>query len=249
MRCAKCSAGLPDGAPACPTCGAVRFEFRGAPLEALGWIALTIVGTALVAPLAWVSAGVARWLCRRTGLSDGTTLGFRGAGADVVVWHVFYVATLVGQSFALYAVAGEGIAATAVVLLISYVVLIAIVHTLIRWFVFNAQLSSGPPLSFEGSFLALFGWYLALAAAIYTLVGWAWVAAAMYRWMARQVRGRGVAFEFHGQGHEMLWRAAAALLACAFLVPIPWVAVWFLKWLIGGVTLTRKREDELTVPA
>jgi hypothetical protein len=227
----------------------VRFDFAGTPLEALGWIALTIVGTALVAPLAWVSAGAARWLCRRTSLSDGTWVEFRGTGGDVVVWHVFYVATLVGQAFALYAVAGEGIAATVTVLLISYVVLIAILHTLIKWFVFNAQLSSGPQLSFQGSYLALFGWYVALALAIYTVVGWAWVAVAMYRWMARHVRGRGVALEFHGQGHEMLWRAAATAVGSAFIVPIPWLAVWFLRWLIGCVTLTRKQEDELTVPA
>jgi hypothetical protein len=226
-----------------------RLDFTGRPLEFAGWFALTLIGTALVIPLAWVSAAVGRWLCRRTTFSDGTTAVFRGTGGDVVVWHVFYVLVMVGQSAALYAVAGEGIAAILTVFLVSYVVLIAIIHTLIKWFVFNAQLSSGPQLSFIGSYLGLFGWYVALAASIYTVVGWAWVAVAMYRWLARHVQGRGVAFDFSGQGHQMLWRGLVAGIAAMFVIPIPWVGVWLTRWLIQSISMTRREEGELSTPA
>jgi hypothetical protein len=226
-----------------------RLDFTGRPLEFAGWFALTLVGTALVIPLAWVSAAVGRWLCRHTTFSDGTTVDFRGTGGDVVVWHVFYVLAMAGQSAALYAVAGEGIAALLTVFLISYVVIIAIMHTLIKWFVFNMQLSSGPQLSFTGSYVGLFGWYMALAVALYTVVGWAWVAAAMYRWLARHVRGRGVAFEFRGQGHQMLWRGLVTAAAAIFVIPIPWAGVWLTRWLIQSISLTRREEGELSTPA
>lgn len=261
MRCTTCSLELPEGAATCPQCGTpapaaspapagteVRLDFTGTAGAVLKWFALTIVGTALVIPLAWVSAAVARWLCRSTTFSDGTTVEFRGTGEEVVVWHVFYVLTLAGQQAAFYAVADAGAWAFIAVFFISYVVLIAIIHTLIKWFVFNAQLSSGPQLSFAGSYLGLFGWYLALAVSIYSIIGWAWVVTAMYRWLARYTRGRGVVFQFRASGLEMLWRGAVTAVASAFLVPIPWVWVWFTRWLIQQITLTRKVEDEFTAP-
>ncbi len=250
---------IPEDFVSCPQCGTpapaapapgdpVRLDFTGGPLGVLQCFLLTIVGTLLVIPLAWVSAGVARWISKNTTFSDGTTVEFRGTGEDVLVWHIFYVLTLVGQQVAFYAVGDAGIAAYLAVFLISYVVLIAIIHTLIKWFVFNAQLSSGPQLSFVGGFAGLFGWYLALAVSAYSIVGWAWVVAGMYRWLARHVRGRGVVFAFEGSGVEILWRGAVTAVGTFFIIPIPWVWLWFARWLVQQVTMTRKEEDELTVP-
>ena len=222
----------------------VQLKFTGEVLQAALWIVLSIVGGALCIPLAWVNVGIARWVCRTTIFSDGTTAEFRGTGGEVVVWHIFLFLIFVGQQFALARTAPGDYGSMIAITGITYVAISAIAHTLLKWFIYNLRLSTGPHLTFTGSFPAFLGWYLALLLSGITIVGWAWVAVAMYQWIARNTKGDGIAIEFRASGLDFLWRAMVTAAGSLFIVTIPFLMVWFLRWLIGQVVLIRGVETE-----
>ena len=247
MRCAKCAAEIPDSVQFCPQCGqtiqsagaAVQLDFKGTGLQLLGWILLAAVSILVVIPAAWVSAATGRWICRNLKFSDSTTAAFRGTGGQVVGWFILYIAVVIGYQVASFATAREGVGVTLFLLLIYFVLLAGIALKLMGWFVSNVELSSGPPLSFTGTYGGLLGWYLLTSVSMFTIVGWAWVTAAMYRWFARNARGAGIEFQFHGKGHQILWRTVVVILASLLIVPIPWIAVWLMRWMVQNVSLTR----------
>ncbi len=256
VYCAACGATLPQSDPAVmpgtvTVPGApVALDFTGSALGLFGWLLALLVGTIFVIPLAWATAGVARWFCRHTTFSDGTTAEFRGTGGQIAIWSILYVLVLALQQFLLNEVEYEGLVAVFAVMLGSMVVLLAIVLTILKWFVFNVTLrkadgSPAPDIAFEGSYGGLLGWYLLTAASVYTVVGWAWAVAGMYRWMASQVKGRGVRFSFHGKGHEILWRILVAVLGSALIIPIPWLYLWVTRWLIQNIRMEYKEELDL----
>ena len=217
----------------------VRLEFRGTPLQALGWILLSLVGGFLVVPLAWVNAAIARWVCRNTAFSDGATAEFRGTGGDVVVWHVLFMLVTGGQQLALLYTDPGDYGGIASIFTLSYFVMIAIVLTILKWFVYNVRLSAGPHLTFTGSLVGLLGWYVLIALSGITVVGWAWAAVAMYRWMARHVKGDGIAVEFRGTGFELLWRALATAVGSLLIVTVPFLAIWLTRWLVQNIVIIR----------
>ena len=222
----------------------VSLDFRGTPLQWLGWMFLAIGAALLVVPLAWVTAAIARWACRNTTFSDGTTVEFRGTGDEVVVWHVFYIFILAGHFFLVRAVEDQGPAALVAVFIAANVLMLYILLMLIKWFIYNLKISPGPAMSFVGSFLGLLGWSFLVTLLAFTGVGWAWGLAALYRWMAEDVKGRGLRFEFHGKGHEILWRVLATVLGSVVIVTIPWLTLWLKRWLVQNVTFRRVEENE-----
>jgi hypothetical protein len=205
---------------------------------------LALVAAVPVVPLAWVLAAVARWLCRNTEFSDGTTVEFRGTGGEIAVWSVFLVLIAVGQQFLLRAVAAEGLLAMIVVVAVGGSLMLYILLMLTKWFFYNLKISPGPALQFSGSYLSLLGRSLLVALLSVTIVGWAWGVAALYRWMAESVKGRGMRFEFHGQWHEILWRGLVATLGSLPIVTIPFLKIWLMRWLAQNVTMTRVEENE-----
>ena len=115
---------------------------------------------------------------------------------------------------------------------------------LLKWFVYNSKIDPGPPLAFTGSYLSLLGRYLLVALLIPTIAGWAWGWAAMYRWIAESVKGRGLRFEFRGKGNEILWRKLAAILGSIVIITIPWLWLWFLRWLVRNISMRHVEENE-----
>jgi len=222
----------------------VSLEFRGTPLQWLRWMLLAIGGALLVVPLAWVTAAIARWACRNTTFSDGTTVEFRGTGDEVVVWHVFYIFVLVGHFFLVHAVDEKSGVAHVAIMIAANFVMLYILLMLIKWFVYNVKIAPGPAMSFAGGFLGLLGWSLLVALSVITIVGWAWALAGLYRWMAENVKGRGVRFEFHGKGHEILWRVLATVAGSVVIVTIPWLTIWLKRWLVEDITFRRVEENE-----
>jgi uncharacterized membrane protein YjgN (DUF898 family) len=247
MTCPACSREIPDLSASCPYCGhtielgkaRVQLDFSGTAVQVLGWILLTIVASLVVVPLAWVQAAVNRWLCRNLKFSDGTTATFRGAGAQVVGWIILYAVVAIPYLFANRQAMRIGFGPSLLLQVAYYAATLAITLKLINWSVSNVELSSGPPLSFTGTYLQFLGWYFLLLLSIFTIVGWAWVTAAMYRWFARNTRGQGIEFQFHGEGHQILWRVLVAALASVLIVPIPWMVLWLLRWGVQNVSLTR----------
>ncbi|MEO8099127.1 MAG: hypothetical protein ABI811_15595 [Acidobacteriota bacterium] len=172
----------------------VTLELRAIPSEMLKWSLLWIVAALLAAPAAWVTAAVARWFCGNLVFSDGTTAEFRGTGGDVVVWHVFLVSSVVA------AIVFRG-----VFIVLAVAVIAAVAFTLLKWFVYNLRLSSGPPLTFASG----------------------------------RVKGPGVIVELHASWFAFLGRTAAAFLASLLIVTIPFVKLWYLRWLVQSITLRR----------
>ncbi|MEP6961766.1 MAG: hypothetical protein ABI995_06800 [Acidobacteriota bacterium] len=117
----------------------VSLNFTGTLAEMVKWFLLWLLAALVVIPTAWVTAAAAQWFCSKLVFSDGTTAEFRGTGGDVVVWHIFLVLTI-----------GAAIYLHNWFLLGALVIVAVIAVMLIKWFVYNLRLSSGPPLTFVG---------------------------------------------------------------------------------------------------
>jgi len=117
----------------------VRLGFEGTLPEMVKWFVLWLVAALAVVPVAWVSAATARWFCSKLTFDDWTTAEFRGTGGDVVVWHVFLVLTIAAAAY----VRGWFIPG-------AVVIIAGIAVMLMKWFVYNLRLSTGPPLTFVG---------------------------------------------------------------------------------------------------
>jgi len=160
------------------------------------------------------------------------------------VWHVFYIFILVGHFFLVHLMDDAGPVVHIGVMLAANVLMLYIVLMLIKWFVYNVKISPGPAMSFVGSFLSLLGRSLLVTLLAFTIVGWAWALAALYRWMAENVKGRGVRFEFHGKASEILWLVLATVLGSVVIVTIPWLTIWLKRWLVENITFRRVEENE-----
>ena len=51
----------------------------------------------------------------------------------------------------------------------------------VRWYV-GATRINGTSLTFEGGYWSFLGYYLLFFVSIFTIIGWAWVSAAWWRW-------------------------------------------------------------------
>jgi uncharacterized membrane protein YjgN (DUF898 family) len=248
MTCPACASEIPDNSTFCPRCGqtiqsaggVVHADFVGTAMQLLGWVLLSIISACVLIPVAWVYAATGRWFCRNLKFSDGTTAAFRGTGGQIVGWVVLYLVVAIGFQVANRIAAKEGNIGLVLLLLVVYIVAIsAIALQLIKWYVSMVELSPGGSLTFTGTYGGLIGWYLLVGISVYSIIGWAWASAAMYRWFARNTHGAGVEFEFHGKGHQILWRVLVYVLTCILIIPIPWMALWLMRWLVQNVTMTR----------
>ena len=112
---------------------------------------------------------------------------------------------------------------------------------LLRWLVANIA-SNGQPLglSFAGSFWAFLGWNILLALSFLTIIGWAWVYTAQIRWICRNILGTRREIVFKATGLDYLWRGLVTMIASAFIIPIPWVARWFVGWQASQTELVER---------
>ena len=247
MNCPGCGAEIPDNSNLCLRCGqmiqpaqaSVQLDFGGTAMQLFGWMLLAIVATLVVVPLAWVQAAMNRWFCRSLKFSDGTTATFRGTGGQVVGWMILYLVVIVGYQVANSQAAKAGIVSSLLLLVVYFFALPAIILKLIGWSVSNVEFGAGPPLSFTGTYGGFVGWYLLLVISPFTIIGWAWAIAGMYRWYARNTHGQGIEFRFHGQGQQILWRTLVFALASVLIIPIPWMALWFMRWFVQNTSFTR----------
>ena len=54
--------------------------------------------------------------------------------------------------------------------------------------------------------------------------------AAQARWLCRNIQGTRRQVVFKGTGLENLWRAIVFFICCAFIIPIPWMYRWMMRW-------------------
>ena len=67
------------------------------------------------------------------------------------------------------------------------------------------------------------------------------MASAMTRWICRNIdiRNGGSQVVIIGTGWQFLWRGLVYILGSLLIVPIPCLAVWFMRWITGNIVLIR----------
>lgn len=212
--------------PAVPTSGGppTRAGVRGGgalsidlPVWALfGRFLLLMVGYFLVIPAPWTGTGFYRWMASRTEIPGRPNFAFTGQPGDI--WYVF-----VATGLMYYAGAYDN-----TLQLIAIPVSAFLSWILVRWLAGNLS-SNGQrlPIAFNGSLVTYVGWQLLMCVSVLTIIGWAWVATAWMRWICRNISGTQREVVFNATGWEMLWRTFLVAIACAFIIPIPWLLRWY----------------------
>jgi hypothetical protein len=177
----------------------------------------------------WAVVAFNRWLFSRLALSDGTSMEFTGKPRDSI-WPVLM---LIALSY--YA----GLVPIKFFPFIISPITILLYFLMFQWKFGNICLSNGTKSSFTGTFWQYLGWQLLLCASFITIIGWAWVQAAMFRWFCRNIKGGDYKIEFVGKGAEILWRSVVTFLACLVIIPIPWVTYWLFTWYLSKVQITK----------
>ncbi|MBF0144282.1 MAG: hypothetical protein HQL59_12610 [Magnetococcales bacterium] len=224
-------------------------SFHGGPLTGFGKTLVLVLSCFLVIPIAWALAAFMRWFANSVKSSDGTTLAFEGRGGRIwwlpLVWILpsivssavpllhnelgYYVSQSPGNSFFWG-------------LIVGWVLLpLSSFATLVfwRWVVDGMVPGCGTRFAFKGSYLGVLAWSFIVGLSMLTIVGWAWVSVAMYRWYWRNVEGGGSRLNFTGSGWQMLWRTIAFTLASVLIVPIPWAQNWYLGWYVRCSEIVR----------
>ncbi len=217
----------------------VNVIFTGKGLQALGWGLLYGILYSLIIPAAWGAVALLKWFARNLSFSDGTQASFGGRGKEV--WGYFAILVLLSYGSMIASAAAED--KRFIVSIILGIVLLpinaAICLKIIRWFFTSVKLSCGTNLSFKGSYGPYLGWMLLVTLSVYTIIGWAWASVAMLRWVCRNIEGGQNEVVFVGSGWGLLWRCFVAGLASIVIIPIPWMAVWIIRWFARNMIVQR----------
>jgi hypothetical protein len=189
-----------------------------------------IIGLAFVIPAPWVMLMYFRWAVSCVRVPRRPNLKFTGTVISLM-WFYAWVLLFVVATWTQYRLLNVAVSVAEFVLY----------FLLIKWLVANLA-SNGQPLGlrFTGSPWGLMGYGLLAAIAIFTIVGWAWVYVAQIRWMCRHIEGTRREVTFEASGLEFLWRSIVMALACAFIIPIPWMYRWFAGWLASQTVLVER---------
>jgi len=196
----------------------------------LGRSLLFIIGLVLVVPAPWTATGFYGWMVSRLHVPGRPNFGFTGQVGDI--WYVFVVLGLCTYA---------GFSGYTSVQLILFLVEGFLYWMVVRWIAANLS-SNGErlPIEFEGSALGYVGWYLLMTISVITIIGWAWVTTAWMRWICRNIGGTHREVVFNATGLGMLWRTILFAVACAFVIPIPWVLRWYARWYTSQFALVER---------
>jgi hypothetical protein len=201
------------------------------PVWGLFWRSLVFGYCAIfIIPAPWCLAALYGYKIRRTSLPDGRRLTFSGHGGDI--WYL-----IIGPPIALIIVALLARVSPLFGLLDLPLIFVGILvpYLVVRWVCAKVGAEDGSvKLTFAGGMWGLFGWQVLLGLSFITIIGWAWVLAALMRWLCRNVSGSH-RFEFAGTGLEILWRLIVYLLASMFVIPIPWMLRWYYVWFVSQI--------------
>jgi hypothetical protein len=214
--------------------------FQGTGLQALGYGLLAIILSVLIIPAAWGAVAFYRWFVRNLSFSDGTEASFTGRGGEI--WRTFALAMIISYIPHFFSRMEDPEATSLVPIFLPLALLpisAAIWLRIVRWFVAKISLSCGTSLSFVGAYGPYLGWTLLLALSFFTIIGWAWAAVAMTRWLCRNVEGGQHRVVFEGGGWALLWRGTVAALASIIVIPIPWMATWIVRWFARNMVIQR----------
>ena len=258
----------------------VTLELRGSIAGTFLRLLIQWVFSQLVLPTAWGIAILNRWLVKWVRFSDGTTATFVGRPVQVWGWIALSVAMyhvpnlvvcvisssnpfvcMLDAQVRLDAFAAGGLSARTFNVAAGIAILPIVVYVelvVYRWFAAGVRLRDGPDLQFTGSYLPLLGWTVLIVVSVITIIGWAWASTAFFRWLARNVEGDAVGFEFEGSGWWFLWRMlvvigppSACISTLAFngitwawswVVATPWLLLtWILviSWYVSNTVMIK----------
>jgi GYF domain 2 len=233
---------MPPGPPAMPQAGAPSLVSGGGygggllsidfEILEFTWRSIVLlIGLVLIIPAPWAMVWYLRWIIPCLRVPGRPILGFTGQAMTLVPWYFGALVLLVAVSLSDIQWLNN----------LMFLVQIALYWLLLKWMVANLA-SNGQPLglSFSGSFWAYLGWTILAAISVITIIGWAWVYVASIRWVCRNIQGTRREVIFTGTGLEFLWRSIVTVLACAFIIPIPWMYRWFMRWMASQTVLAER---------
>jgi len=196
---------------------------------------VTSLGMLLVIPGPWLIVWFLNWVVPRVRVPGRPNLGFTGNAVTLVPWYFGGIVLIIAAAY--YAYDNEVQWPNHLVELVQ----ILLYWLFIRWLIANLA-SNGQPLglSFAGSFWAYLGWNILFGLSILTIIGWAWVMAAQARWLCRNIEGTRRQVVYHGTGLQNLWRALVFVICCAFIIPIPWMYRWMMRWQLSQTELVAR---------
>src|SRR6266404_1676968 len=190
-----------------------------------------LIGLVLVIPVPWAIVMYCRWIVSCTYVPERPNLTFTGRPLTILWWYF-------GAIFLSICLSLMGIQyLNALMIFVQF----GLYWLAIKWLVANIA-SNGQPLglSFSGSYWGYLGWNILAALSIITIIGWAWVYTAQTRWFCRHVEGTRREVIFKASGLQYLWRAIVTGLGCIFIVTVPWVMRWFIRWQVSQVALVER---------
>jgi hypothetical protein len=197
------------------------------------WRSIVLVlGCILVIPAPWVIVWYVKWFTSCVQVPGRPNLSFEGRAMTIVPWFFGAVAIDIILAAIAYESGSRGISN------LGSLIQIALYWLFLKWLIANLA-SNGRllGLSFSGSFWAYLGWSILVAISVITIIGWAWVLAAQMRWICRNIQGTRRQVVFKGTGLQYLWRTIVTIIACSFIIPIPWVVRWMLDWQLSQTEL------------
>jgi hypothetical protein len=188
------------------------------------------IGLVLIIPTPWVVVMYCRWIVSCVHVPERPNLTFTGRPVTLM-WYFAALVLFIGVAM----IGSE--------LLNNLMIIVQLVlyWLVIKWFVANIS-SNGQPrkLTLSGSVWGYIGWNILAFVSILTIIGWAWVYTAQFRWMCRHIEGTRREIVFKATGLEFLWRSLATIIACLFMIPIPWVLRWFIRWQVSQFVLVER---------
>lgn len=214
--------------PAMPGSGdRILTTLRTWPL--FGRMLLLMLGNLLVIPAPWVNTSFYRWLIAALVLPNRKPLGFTGKAGDI--WYVFIIGALAGW------IGTAHFGLQLLMIPVTAWVYVAVLRWGLANLVWEGQTTK---LTFTGGYGGFIGWWLLFMLSFITIIGWAWVCTAMFRWLCEHIEGSRWQMGFVGSGWGVLWRSLLFVLGCMFIIPIPWLLRWYTRWYITQFTLTLK---------
>jgi|GEM_PF-2764161 len=244
--CPSCGGTILAEAAFCSQCGGPLAGTRVAPasqydleltasaLGLFGRMIFLVLGFVLVVPAPWIICWFYEWLVESVQGRLGSKLAFHGTPQSVwVLTTVYGVLIYGGMVLALWIQFTEDPQPWIEPLfqVVNNLASFVLGWYFLRWMIGHISLD-GHRLSLTAGLAKYFGWTLLLAASFLTIIGWAWVTCALYRWLTGTVEGAPGKFTFTAKGHQLLGRSVLYILGILPIVTIPWVGRWFFAWLI-----------------
>ncbi len=216
----------------------VNFSFEGKALPLFGYLFLSMLLAYLVIPAGWGLVLLMVWYVSKIKASDDSIFTFSGKFGQIAL-----VASLNGAlalGYFIYSRSHHPFGTMALVYVLYYLVSATIATYFIRWTIANLEYNNVKRFKFEGSYWSVIGWMMLIYFFIFSIIGWAWVTVAYFRWLCSKtidIEGSGIVWKFQAKGITYLWRTICLIIFCLPVISIPWAILWYYKWFISQCEL------------